>query len=177
MALPSPGFPFEFSCQGPREGGAACVGVGVCVCVCVCEGRGAIRRRKGVDIRVWFSSNLSPTLVLRGGDAMQGTIPVVLSFGCHSGDLGLKVQSLSYLLHVKGDPPHPPGCWVGKINTLECPGAHAGRRDGGLMDLLSGTCQAARRPLQKTGHGDKLSGQSCLPSERRNTSEQEGVNP
>ena len=52
---------------------------GMCVCVCVCEVRGAIRRRKRVDIRVWFSSNLSPTLVLRGGDAMQGTIPVVLS--------------------------------------------------------------------------------------------------
>lgn len=119
------------------------------MCVCVCEVRGAIRRRKRVDIRVWFSSTLSPTLVLRGGDAMQGTIPVVLSFGCHSGDLGLKVQSLSYLLHVEGDPRHLPGCWVGKINTVECPGARAGRRDRGLMDLLSGTCQAARCPLQK----------------------------
>lgn len=129
-----------------------------------------------MDTRVWFSSNLSPTLVLRRGDTVQGAVPVVLSFGCRSGDLGLKVQPLSCFPHVEGDPRHPPGCWVGKINSVECPGARAGRRNGGLMDLLSGTCCSTHRPLQKTGHGEKLSGQSCLSSERRNTSEQEGVN-
>ena len=171
-------FPSEFSCQGPREGGAVCVCVGacVCVCVCVCQGRGAIGRRKWVDARVWFSSNLRPTLVLRRGVTTQGAVPVVLSFGCRSGDLGIKVQSLSYFLHVEGDPRHPPGCWVGKINSVECLGARAGRRNGGLMDLLSGTCCSTCHPLQKIGHGEKLSGSSCLPSERRNTSEQEGVN-
>ena len=148
---------------------------GVCVCVCV-RAEEPSEGERGWTSGFGFLVISGRTLVLREGDAIQGTIPVVLSFGCHSGDLGLKVQSLSYLLYVEGDPCHRPGCWVGKINTLECPGAHTGRRDGGLMDLLSGTCQAARRPLQKTGHGDKLSGQSCLPSERRNTSEQEGVN-
>lgn len=44
------------------------------------------------------------------------------------------------------------------------------------MGLLSGTCWTAHPSPKKTGHRDKLPGQSCFSSGKRNASEQEREN-
>lgn len=144
---------------------------GVCACARTCgRQRSHLRKEWRYTIRVWFSINLCHNPVLR-----EGRCDLECS-SCCSGEPRLQVRAFFCFSHAEADPCHPCNCLVGKINTTECLGARAESRDGGLMGLLSGTCWAACPSPKKIGHEDKLPGQSCFSSGKRNASEQERAN-